>query len=174
MSNLLVLHLECSTGSSNVAIFIAQCTVSGSWCKANTGNLSKFAQSFDLRVTEKPNIDSFLALHPMSNDDNTDARDNANESGQDHLLPLSHTATVESVESVGYGGTTGGTNRGEGNNQDYGWSVVDSELGFDGSTEGESGRGDGFDKGDHPNGQYLTYVSGLLAQSVNSGMTLQE
>ncbi|KAG8742779.1 hypothetical protein FRC12_015268 [Ceratobasidium sp. 428] len=99
-------------------------------------------------------------------------------SGHDNdLLPLSHTATTESVESVGNGGTTGGTNGGNGNNQDYGRSVVDRELGFDGGSEGESGRGDEFDKGNYPNGRAVpdSHIDpGLLAQSVNSGTTLQE
>ncbi|KAG8750948.1 hypothetical protein FRC12_012684 [Ceratobasidium sp. 428] len=83
MSNLPVPHLERSTGSSMVTIRIAQCAISGSWRKVNTGNLSKFAQSLDSRVTKKPDIGSFLALHPMPNDDDTDAGDDADESGQD-------------------------------------------------------------------------------------------
>ncbi|QRV84784.1 hypothetical protein RhiJN_12800 [Ceratobasidium sp. AG-Ba] len=70
-------QLERGTGSSRVAVRIALCGISRSWRAGHPDELQKSQHLINFKATTKPNLDSFLAQHPMA--DNSDNSDNEGE-----------------------------------------------------------------------------------------------
>ncbi|QRV82089.1 hypothetical protein RhiJN_10104 [Ceratobasidium sp. AG-Ba] len=67
-------QLERGTGSSRVPVRIALCAISRSWRNVHAAELLKSQHLVNSKANAKPNIDSFLAQHPMP-DDGEDADD---------------------------------------------------------------------------------------------------
>lgn len=59
--------LEHGSGSGRVPVRIAVCGVSKSWRQRYPDDFKKYAHLIDMRVTNKPDIDSFLEQYPESN-----------------------------------------------------------------------------------------------------------
>ncbi|QRV88455.1 hypothetical protein RhiJN_16473 [Ceratobasidium sp. AG-Ba] len=83
-------QLERGTGSSRVAVRIALCGISRSWRAGHPDELQKSQHLINFKATTKPNLDSFLAQHPMAdNSDNSDneGEDTTNTGGWDCTQP---------------------------------------------------------------------------------------
>ncbi|QRW01120.1 hypothetical protein RhiLY_00117 [Ceratobasidium sp. AG-Ba] len=61
-------QLERGTGSSRVPVRIALCAISRSWRNVHAAELLKSQHLVNSKANAKPNIDSFLAQHPMPDD----------------------------------------------------------------------------------------------------------
>ncbi|QRV74707.1 hypothetical protein RhiJN_02722 [Ceratobasidium sp. AG-Ba] len=73
-------NLERGTGSSRVPIRIALCSISRSWRNTYPDELQKYQHLINHKANTKPDIDTFLAQHPMrgGNDGNENKSPNGN------------------------------------------------------------------------------------------------
>ncbi|KAG9084987.1 hypothetical protein FS749_004775 [Ceratobasidium sp. UAMH 11750] len=125
--------LERGTGSSKVVVRIASCGISKAWREQNPEELKKYAHLINTKATTKPDIKSFLADHPMPDNDWNDQEGNsASNWGLNHNL-------ANKLGGLGSGDGMGVTNEQEG----YKESDVGMRGGFEeGRTMGEGGDGE--------------------------------
>ncbi|KAG8766625.1 hypothetical protein FRC12_006749 [Ceratobasidium sp. 428] len=121
ITKLPVPHLERGTGSGKFVVRIALCGISKSWREANAGELQNYTQSINFKAVEKPDICSFLAEHPLLDDDGSD-HDYETASDSDRPRPVFN-FTVESGQ-----GLSDSTGESKGKNVDHGCSADGGEL----------------------------------------------
>ncbi|KAG8696492.1 hypothetical protein FRC08_007114 [Ceratobasidium sp. 394] len=68
-------HLKRGTGSNKVTICISLCGISKSWRDQYPGKVQKYSHLINPKAATKPNIDAFLAEHPMPNNSDSDLDD---------------------------------------------------------------------------------------------------
>ncbi|KAG9084504.1 hypothetical protein FS749_005189 [Ceratobasidium sp. UAMH 11750] len=68
-------HLERGTGSNKVTVRIPLCGISKSWRDQYPGEVQKYGHLINPKATTKPNIDAFLAEHPMPSNNDSDLDD---------------------------------------------------------------------------------------------------